>query len=109
MSAWERWLREIRAEGKSREPGFGGVRQQPPRNHGKDPSDVRRRNSDGRSWYEGSLEEAVLLGWVVSKQGFTLCPTCIDKGLAEMFKDNDLDASELLLHTNNSFATDLGN
>lgn len=68
-----------------------------------------RRNSDGRAWYEGPLDEAVQLGWVVSKQGYTLCPTCIDKGLIEMFKDSDIDANDLMLNMNTSFATNFGN
>ena len=63
-----------------------------------------RRNSDDRAWYEGTLKEAVQLGWVVSKQGYTLCPTCIDKGLAEMFKDDEAEANDLLLN-NRSFAS----
>ena len=58
-----------------------------------------RRDSDGRAWYEGTLEEAVQVGWVVSKQGYTLCPTCIDKGLAEIFKDSEAEVNDLLLHT----------
>ena len=54
-----------------------------------------QRNDKGNAWYDGSIEDAVKLGWVVSNQGFTLCPNCIRKSLNEMFRDNQLDVDEL--------------
>lgn len=55
----------------------------------------KQRSSNGKAWCEGPLNEAVELGWVVSKQGYTLCPVCIQKGLSEMFRDNQLNEGEL--------------
>lgn len=48
-----------------------------------DNEDQYRRNSDGRSWYEGTLEDAMKLGWEMTKQGDILCPHCVDNGVAE--------------------------
>lgn len=36
-----------------------------------------RRISDGRSWYEGSLENAMDKGgWITTPNGLHLCPNC---------------------------------
>ncbi len=37
-----------------------------------------RRITDGRSWYEGSLEEALELGWVET-DGKHICPRCQER------------------------------
>lgn len=42
-----------------------------------------RRNSDERSWYEGTLEEAMKLGWEMTKQGDILCSHCVENSVAE--------------------------
>ncbi|MEW6764237.1 MAG: hypothetical protein AB1344_00440 [Pseudomonadota bacterium] len=42
---------------------------------GHDPREGRRI-SDGRMWFEGSLQEAVAAGWVISRAGEHLCPRC---------------------------------
>ena len=35
-----------------------------------------RRLSDGRSWFEGSLEEAVSAGWKIDSDGNHICKRC---------------------------------
>ena len=37
-----------------------------------------RRVTDGRSWFEGSLEEAIEAGWSYDN-GMHTCPRCIEK------------------------------
>jgi hypothetical protein len=37
-----------------------------------------RRVTDGRSWFEGSLEEAIGEGWSYDN-GIHICPRCIEK------------------------------
>ena len=49
----------------------------------------------GDACYNGTINETVQFGWVVSKQGHTLCPSCIIKSLNEMFRGNQLDINEL--------------
>lgn len=58
---------------------------------------IHRKNkiSQGNACYKGTINDAVRFGWVVSKQGHTLCPSCIIKSLNEMFHDNQLDVNEL--------------
>lgn len=51
-------------------------------------SQYDRRNSDGRSWYEGTLEDAVKLGWEVSSDNTTLCPHCIESGMALLLRQS---------------------
>lgn len=37
-----------------------------------------RRISDGRAWFEGTLEQAVEeAGWQLSKDGRHICPSCL--------------------------------
>lgn len=36
-----------------------------------------RRNGDGRSWYEGTLDAAIEQGWSVAVDNKILCPDCI--------------------------------
>ena len=43
-----------------------------------------RRISDGRMWFEGSIEQAVSeSGWAVSNNGNHVCASCYDKGLEQ--------------------------
>lgn len=35
-----------------------------------------RRNTDGRAWFEGSLEDGIEAGWVINEAGELLCPNC---------------------------------
>ena len=35
-----------------------------------------RRISDGRSWIEGHLTDAINAGWTVDQQGQHICPAC---------------------------------
>lgn len=35
-----------------------------------------RRISDGRSWFEGTDQEAVYQGWVLTSEGQHVCPVC---------------------------------
>lgn len=44
-----------------------------------------RRNSDGRAWFEGSLDEAIKQRWVLSVENTTLCPNCAQKDLMNFF------------------------
>ncbi|MDF1589096.1 MAG: hypothetical protein P1P93_08095 [Gammaproteobacteria bacterium] len=37
-----------------------------------------RRITDGRSWYEGSLKEALDLGWI-EREGKHICPRCQER------------------------------
>ncbi|HAU06844.1 MAG TPA: hypothetical protein DCS49_03495 [Gammaproteobacteria bacterium] len=37
-----------------------------------------RRISDGRAWFEGTLEEAESAGWLVQENKH-ICPGCIDQ------------------------------
>jgi hypothetical protein len=37
-----------------------------------------RRITDGRAWYEGSLEEALRLGWT-EQAGQHICPRCKER------------------------------
>jgi hypothetical protein len=37
-----------------------------------------RRVTDGRSWYEGSLDDALKLGWL-HEDGAHVCPRCKDR------------------------------
>lgn len=37
-----------------------------------------RRITDGRAWYEGSLEEAIELGWL-HESGQHICPRCKER------------------------------
>ena len=45
--------------------------------------DVDRNDThkeEGHSWYEGTLDEAIKLGWQLSEQGEVLCPHCVENG-----------------------------
>lgn len=35
-----------------------------------------RRISDGRSWYEGSIESSIEHGWLIDENDFVICPKC---------------------------------
>ena len=35
-----------------------------------------RRLSDGRIWFDGSLDEAIDKGWICNEQGQHICPVC---------------------------------
>jgi len=35
-----------------------------------------RRNTDGRAWFEGSLEAGIEVGWMINELGNLLCPRC---------------------------------
>lgn len=43
-----------------------------------------RRNSDGRAWYEGTLESGIEHGWVINNGEFVVCPSCDERGLADL-------------------------
>ena len=50
-----------------------------------------RRISDGRSWYQGSVFEAVdSAGWVISEEGKHICPNC---KVADTDKNEEQDHS----------------
>ena len=53
-----------------------------------------RRNSDGRSWCEGSLEEAVKLGWEIFEENKILCPHCVASGMAGLLRYNQQRLNE---------------
>lgn len=56
-----------------------------------------RRISDARSWFEGSLEEAVdKYEWVVLPDGFHICPDCAARGLKADAVEDD---SKLVVRT----------
>jgi len=38
-----------------------------------------RRQSDGRSWFEGTEAEAIAAGWHTSQIGRHTCPGCVDR------------------------------
>ena len=54
-----------------------------------------RRNSDGRSWYEGALEDAVKQGWDVSNENVTLCPHCVASGMAGLLMQSQPASNKL--------------
>jgi hypothetical protein len=40
-----------------------------------------RRFSDGRSWFDGSREQALAAGWSLNDDGQDICPRCLQRGL----------------------------
>jgi hypothetical protein len=42
---------------------------------------VGRRISDGRSWFEGALADALAAGWHVDEKGRHVCARCFGQGL----------------------------
>ena len=57
-----------------------------------------RRNSDGRSWFEGTLDDAIKQGWQLSEHGDILCPHCVENGVARLLIDDRWDANEIKLN-----------
>ena len=60
--------------------------------------DVDRNDThkeEGHSWYEGTLDEAIKLGWQLSEQGEVLCPHCVENGAARLFIDDRWDSNEI--------------
>lgn len=51
--------------------------------HGSD-----RRNSDGRSWFEGSAREAVKMGWKALEHNTIICPHCVASDIAKLMLSN---------------------
>lgn len=43
-----------------------------------------RRNSDGRSWYEGEHAAAVKVGWKIIDEDNIVCPDCIKRGTVNL-------------------------
>jgi len=43
-----------------------------------------RRNSDGRSWYEGEHSDAVKDGWETLAEDKIACPNCIKRGMTNL-------------------------
>ena len=40
-----------------------------------------RRISDGRSWFDGTLEDALAHGWARTSDQLHICPDCQQRGL----------------------------
>lgn len=45
-----------------------------------------RRTCDERSWFEGHVSEAGKIGWVITHDGYNVCPKCHNKGLVRTLK-----------------------
>lgn len=58
-------------------------------NHGFD-----RRNSDGRSWFEGSSREAIKMGWKTFGDNKIICPNCVESDIAKLMLSNQIDFRE---------------
>lgn len=43
-----------------------------------------RRNSDGRSWYEGKHSDAVKEGWKILDEDKIACPNCAKRGMTSL-------------------------
>jgi len=43
-----------------------------------------RRNSDGRSWFEGSAREAIKNGWKALGNNTIICPNCVQSDIAKL-------------------------
>lgn len=56
------------------------------------------RSTDGRSYYEGTLDNAINLGWQLNEQGDVLCPHCVNNGMARLFIDDRWNSHEILLN-----------
>lgn len=50
-----------------------------------------RRFSDGRSWFDGTREEASAAGWRADEDNLDICPRCLSRGLGA-FSATDLNA-----------------
>ena len=46
-----------------------------------------RRISDGRSWFEGTEEDAREYGWHTTPDGQHVCPLCYERGLQNMLRE----------------------
>ena len=63
-----------------------GIRNINRRNRSTD-ENKGRRNSDGRAWFEGSIEEGIELGWSINAQEEDLCPSCVKKCMSKVLND----------------------
>lgn len=57
-----------------------------------------RRNSDGRSWFEGSASEAVKNGWKALGNNTIICPHCVESDIAKLMLRNQIGFSEPRLY-----------
>ncbi len=43
--------------------------------------DSGRRAGDARAWFEGTVKQALELGWHVDEDGRHICRRCVERGL----------------------------
>ena len=54
-----------------------------------------KRNADGCSSYESTLDDAINLGWQLSEQGDILCPYCVENGVTRLLIDDRWCSNEI--------------
>ena len=59
-----------------------------------------KRNADGNSSHEGTLDDAINLGWQLSEQGDILCPHCVENRVTRLLIDDRWCLNEIKLSIN---------